>query len=104
MAQYGKKDDFWQYTDELFSRQSTLSEGLIKSVAQSLGLSEDELASCASDPLLAERIKVDTDAAEALGGTGTPFTVIIYPDNTYKTVSGAVPLEQWQSLIAPYEQ
>ncbi len=86
---------FWQFTNTIFEDQAALSETYLKETGKSLGLSDEEIESCVHDPNIAKRILDDAETAASLGGTGTPFSVIIYNDNTYKVISGAVPYEQW---------
>ena len=51
-----------------------------------------------------ELIDTDVATAQALGGKGTPFNVIIFPDGTYETVAGALPYNQWQVILQSYGQ
>ena len=90
---------FWQFTDDLLINQAKLSHAYILEAAKRIGLPESDIEQCAADEQLHERITLDTAAAVALGGAGTPFSVIVYPDNTYKPVVGAVPEQQWASLV-----
>jgi len=96
------KEAFWQFTDDMFVNQKLLSETYIKDKVIELGLSTDELEFCGLNPAIEALVRNDTDTAAALGGSGTPFSVVIFPDNSYKTVSGAVPYEQWVTLLQSY--
>lgn len=90
---------FWTFSNIVFENQPTLTEAYLRETAQSLGVTDTELQACENDPSIAKLIQADSEAAESLGGSGTPFSVIIYPDNSYKVVSGAVPYEQWLPFL-----
>lgn len=93
---------FWEFTDMVFANQTGLSEDFLDTTAIELGLSQADVIECESDPGIKAQIISDMTASETLGGSGTPFSVIVYPDNTYKTVSGAVPKEAWIELLSSY--
>lgn len=92
---------FWQFTDLMFERQSEISQDFVQESAANLGVSIEQQTVCLEDDDLVLRLERDVATAMALGGAGTPFSVIIYPDQTYKAVSGALPYEQWQELLQP---
>ncbi len=104
VAEHISRDAFWEFTNTLFDNQTLMSEEYIEKTALELGLTTEALDSCKVDPSLLKRIETDTEVARALGGTGTPFSIIIYPDDSYKIVSGAVPYEQWQQFLNVYEK
>lgn len=102
VARYAGNDAFWTFTDKLFQAQGQLSEDYLERQATGVGLSSEQLAACRANPGIAARLEADTQAAAALGGNGTPFSVIVFPDNTYRPVTGAVPYEQWMSHLRTY--
>lgn len=91
---------FWEYTNNLFANQNKLTADYLESLALDSGLSADQIATCKEDPTIATVIDNDQATASALGGQGTPFSVILFPDDSFKTVSGAVPYEEWKNIIA----
>jgi len=104
VAKHHGNDAFWEFTDNLFVNQSALTAEYITKAGKNLGLTEEQLERCKSDPQIAKLITNDSETATALGGSGTPFNIIIYPDNSYKVVSGAVPYEQWLPHITSYDE
>lgn len=99
----GEQGKFWEYHDLLFETEikdgkensGNLNKSLFLSLARSLGLNEEQFTSCFdSRKYLAE---VEGDTAEAQGSLpqlSTPSTFV-----NDKLVSGAVPYEQFASII-----
>ena len=99
VAQELGEDAFWLLTDTIFEYQEKLTMEFLTEMTEKMGLSQTALATCQADSAIADKIKTDEETARLLGGSGTPFTVILYPDNTYKTITGANRYEQWLSLV-----
>lgn len=91
---------FWQFAEHLFANQRTLDIPVYVEGASKLGIAEDALMECMNDPAIHDRVKADEQIAVALGGGGTPFNVIVFPDGKTRAVPGALSLEQFKSLIA----
>lgn len=96
-----KKDNyaFWKFVETLMKNQKDLTEAFARSTALSLVADETKLDACVEDQKIQDTINEDTKVAQSLGGSGTPFTVIVYKDGTTKSVSGALPYEQWLPLL-----
>lgn len=90
---------FWQFSDIMFSNQDKLSVAYASEEAISLGLSNESLTTCMEDVKIENQIKIDELTAKALGGSGTPFSIIVYPDGTMKPVKGALPYDNWLPLL-----
>lgn len=93
-------DMFWNYLDEIFANQSLVSQSYLEDIAVQLGISESDLTTCTEDPVLKERIAKDVSDAQAFGGSGTPYSLVIFPDGTVRPVSGALPYEQWKDVVS----
>jgi protein-disulfide isomerase len=93
---------FWAFTTEIFQNQDSISAPYLYDEAKKRGLTEAALTACENDQTIQGVIDIDQATAEFLGASGTPFSVIIYPDQTYKTVTGANPYEQWVALTEKY--
>lgn len=102
VASIAGNDAFWEFTNTIFADQSRLTPAYALEVAARVGASNEALQSCITDDAVEEKVYTDMDTAELLGGSGTPYSVIIFPDGSYKPISGAVPLEQWQAVIRSY--
>lgn len=93
-------DAFWEYLDIIFANQAQITSAYLDATAVQLGLTSESIAACQADSELLARIAADEAAATALGGSGTPYSVIVFPDGTLRPVSGALPHEQWVALLA----
>ena len=99
VAELGGNDAFWEFGNFLFANQKSLNERTYTSGAKSLGIDTAEFAQCLEREDIAERVLDDERTAMTLGGGGTPFSVIIYPDGTSRAVSGALPYNQFKALV-----
>ncbi len=99
VAELGDNDAFWEFSDYLFANQSSLSDSIYKTGASSVGVSESDFAACLLRSDIAKWVDEDSQAAAALGGGGTPFSVIIYEDGSTRAVAGALPYEQFKALV-----
>ena len=90
---------FWSFLDFAFQNQRLLTAKFYEDTAGALGVSEDALFECTENPDIHESIANDVRTSVSLGGTGTPFSIIQYEDGSLRPVSGALPIEQWRSLL-----
>ncbi|MDA8596739.1 DsbA family protein [Candidatus Pacebacteria bacterium] len=100
VALHGDAESFWDFSTILFANQRQLSAPFIAATAQDFGVSPEQLAACQADPDIRELIESDTQTASAYGGSGTPFSVVLFPDGTTRPVTGALPYRSWQELLA----
>lgn len=93
-------DRFWDFSDMVFTDTSNLTEASLLAQAVALGVPEVSLQECLdTNEEVPHYIATDTAAAQAFGGTGTPFSLIVFADGEVTPVRGALPLEQWQALL-----
>lgn len=86
---------FFDYHDQLFENQETLGNDLYFDLAANIdGLDQDAFASCVNNQETLEEVQTDLDEGIASGVTGTPATFV-----NGALVSGAVPFEEFKSLI-----
>ena len=90
---------FWEFGDLVFANQRAVNPETLRGMGQQLGLTEADIAACESDEAITAQIEADMIAAQALGGRGTPYSVIVFPDDTIRPVSGALPYTQWIQLL-----
>jgi len=76
-----------------------VSTTLLEEEAVKLGIDLNAFQSCVGSSEIAAAIQSDLDTAISFGGSGTPFSVIVYEDGTTRPVSGALPYEQWTMLL-----
>ncbi len=90
---------FWDYLDILFANQGGHSQAFYTDAAVSLGIEAEDFNVCMSSEAPLALVQQDAETAQALGGQGTPFSVIVFADGSTRPVSGALPYEQWKSLL-----
>lgn len=96
---HSSNEAFWQFSDTLFNNQRQITKAYIDETAVANGLTQDILSTCVDDQAITNEIETDMSVARNLGGSGTPFSVIINADGTTKPVSGALPYAQWKALL-----
>jgi protein-disulfide isomerase len=94
-----RQGSFWEYADLVFARQQELGPGLLKDVANQLGLEIDEFERCRSDPATSQEVAADQREADRLGVDGTPSFYI----NGQK-IMGAQPVGVFNEVLTPYFQ
>lgn len=92
------EEGFWAFADDMFASQQGMNSARYSTLAGQLGANVEQFNACvASEKYLS---KIDTHAleAQANGGTGTPFTVVVAGD-TQVPISGALPYAQIMAVI-----
>jgi len=92
-------DAFWQYLDVVFTNQSQITRSYLTKAAAAFDITPADIAACEADPKIVERLAADAATAAKLGGSGTPYSVVVFPNGLMRPVSGALPYEQWVSLL-----
>lgn len=102
-ASLGGNDAFWGFVDQFFtlspSNDGTDLDSVFPLIVENIGISETAFEECVADERFAEQVDADTSEATASGGQGTPWNVVIGPDDTMYGVSGAWSFEQMSALI-----
>lgn len=94
-----EQNKFWEYSDKLFESQALgLSRAQLTQYAKDIGLNAAKFDDCVNTGKYAAKVQADAANAQAAGGTGTPFSVVVANGNAIP-VSGAVPLAQLQSIV-----
>lgn len=99
VADLAGNDAFWEFADTIFTRQGEMGSALYAELAGSLGIDADAFAQCLQDSSITDRVARDLEEAQAAGGTGTPYTVVMSADGTAVPFSGALPYTQIQPII-----
>jgi protein-disulfide isomerase len=68
----GEQGRFWEFHDELFLNQSSLSSAKYMEIAQNMGLDLKQFSLDMMRPSIRKKIEQDTDDAKKAGVTGTP--------------------------------
>ncbi len=95
------QNKFWEYHDTLFLNQQSLDTLSLKAYATQLGLDTGAFNSCLDGDDKKSEVLKELAQAQAAGGRGTPYFVIINNDNGDSTaVSGAVPWSNFEAAIS----
>lgn len=92
----GEQGKFWEMHDKLFENQSDLSVDNYKKWAKELGLNSSKFDSCLDTGKFADKVKNGVTEGSNYGVQGTPATFV-----NGVLVSGAVPIEDFKSIIDP---
>lgn len=98
----GGNEAFWEYVDRLFAvtpSNNGLDPAQLPVIADEVGLNQQEFERCLDSGKFADHVAADLADANAAGGNGTPYTVILASDGTKIPVSGALPFAQVQAAI-----
>lgn len=94
-------EGFWKYVDRLFAitpSNNGLDESQLYDIANYIGLDSADFSECLESGKYASKISSQSNQAQAAGGTGTPYSVIIFGDKKIP-LSGALPIEQIRTII-----
>ena len=91
---------FWKFADDDFANQANIGTAFFTAEAQKLGVNMTLYNSCVSNSTYLSKIEQETKDAEASGGNGTPYTVVINTKTGKQyPISGALPVAQIQAVI-----
>ncbi len=96
VGEIGGNDKFWQYLDKVFAESTSVDNLAV--AAANLGIDQDDFQECLDSGRHADKIRSHSSQAQAAGGRGTPYSIIIVDDQTIP-INGALPFEQVKSLI-----
>lgn len=98
VSDYLGNDAFWEFTNTVFAGNPG-TVAFYDETAKKLGLTTETLNTCKNDDRIEERVALDALTADAFGGSGTPHSIIIFPDGSTTPIRGALPYEQWTSVL-----
>jgi len=85
---------FWEYHDQLFLKQQSLSEGTYVAIAKELKLDMDKFNRDRNGQAAANHIRLDIQVAKALEANGTPAFVV-----NGRLEFGALPFDTIKSMV-----
>ena len=91
-----EQNKFWEYTDEIYTNQTSLNDAYLSTAAKNIGLDTKRFDSCLASSKYASRVAADMSQAQTYGVRGTPGSFI-----NGTVIPGAVPFEQIDSMIKP---
>ena len=89
-----KQEKFWQFHDQLYINQGSLSSSTYQQIARSVGLNMDKFSSCITDSSIKDEVIKDAVDANNMGVQGTPTFFI-----NGKKIAGVVTLDMWKNII-----
>lgn len=101
-GELGGNDKFWAYMDKLFEvtpSNNGLDPAELPKIAEAVGLNRAQFEACLTSGKYAAHIQEDLDDAQAAGGQGTPYTVVIAASGQKFPLSGAQPYSAVKQLV-----
>ncbi|MDX1607816.1 MAG: DsbA family protein [Candidatus Spechtbacterales bacterium] len=99
VAELGGNDAFWEFADALFNNQGSLGESFYVSTASQVGVSSSAFQSCFDSQKYASKVQDHAQQAQAAGGKGTPYSIVIAPNGKTFAINGAQPYASIKSTI-----
>ena len=101
-TELGGNEGFWALTDKIFEVTPS-NDGLdmdsLPALAAEVGLSKAAFTKCLDSGKYADKIAEAVQEAQAAGGQGTPYSIIMDKDGNTTPLSGALPYENWVQVI-----
>ena len=102
-ADQGGNDAFWRYTDRWFeltpSNDKTDIETTLPKIAKEIGLDGSKFATCLKSGKFDAHIEDNVQNAQATGGNGPPWSIVVTQSGKKYPLSGAQPYEAVKQLI-----
>lgn len=101
-AELGGNDKFWAYLDRLMEvtpGNNKLDATELPKIAQYIGLDTVKFNECLTSGKYAKKIEEHVQNAQATGGRGTPWSIVVGKDGKKYPLSGAQPISAIKQLI-----
>lgn len=101
-AELGGNDKFWAYLDRLLEitpANNGLDLAELPKIAQYIGLNVTKFNACLDSGKYAKKVQDDLSDAQATGGRGTPWNIVVGRDGKKYPLSGAQPLAAIKQLV-----
>lgn len=101
-GELGDNDKFWAYMDRLFEvtpSNNGLDPAELPKIAEYVGLNRAQFEQCLNSGKYAQHVADDLADAQAAGGQGTPYSVVIAADGQKLPLSGAQPYSALKQLV-----
>lgn len=98
----GGNDKFWAYADRLYEvtpANNGLDPAELPKIAQYVGLDTGKFNTCLASTKYDQHIEDEVQNAQATGGNGTPWSIVVGKDGKKYPLSGAQPLSAVKQLI-----
>jgi len=98
----GGNNKFWEYIDRIYEvtpSNNGLDPKELSNIALYIGLNVTDFNNCLNNNKYEQHIDKDLQNANATGGGGTPWSILIAKDNTKYPINGALPYSKIKELI-----
>jgi protein-disulfide isomerase len=103
VAELAGNDAFWTFTDGYFAAREGGNDAphaeLIAQLATTAGVTQAPFAECFESERTDTLVQEDMDNAQATGGGGTPWSILIGPSGKTYPINGALPPASVERLI-----
>lgn len=94
---------FWSYLDRFFeltpSNNDTDVDTVLPQIARELGLDGEKFATCLESGKYDKHIEEEVQNALAIGGTGTPWSIVVGKNGKSYPIAGAMPYASVKQII-----
>lgn len=101
-GELGGNDKFWAYVDRLFEvtpSNDGLDPSELPKIAEFVGLNRAAFESCLSSGKYASHVADDLADAQAAGGNGTPYSIVLAAGGQKFPINGAQPYAQVKQVV-----
>lgn len=101
-AEFGGNDKFWEYADRLYEvtpANNGLDLAELPKIAEYVGLDKTKFTACLTSTKYDKHIQDEVENAQATGGNGTPWSIVVGKDGKKYPLSGAQPIAAIKQLI-----
>lgn len=101
-AELGGNDKFWAYADRLYEvtpSNNRLDEAELPKIAGYVGLDTAKFNTCLQSAKYDKHIEDEVKNAQATGGNGTPWSIVVGKNGKKYPLSGAQPITSIKQLI-----
>ncbi|OHA46241.1 MAG: hypothetical protein A2541_01595 [Candidatus Taylorbacteria bacterium RIFOXYD2_FULL_36_9] len=98
----GGNDKFWEYADRIYSvtpANNGLDPAELPKIAEFIKLDVMKFKDCLSSGRYNDKIQADVLNAQATGGKGTPWSIVITKDDKKTSINGAYPYVNVKQII-----
>lgn len=98
----GGNDKFWEYADRLYEvtpANNGLDMAELPKIAQYVGLDTTKFNTCLASTKYDKHIEDEVQNAQATGGNGTPWSIVVGKNGKKYPLSGAQPISAIKELI-----
>lgn len=102
----GEQGKFWEFTDLIYETTPS-NDGLdldsLPDLAQQAGVANiAQFTSCVESKKYADKVDADIADAQAAGGRGTPYSIVLGPNGEKEPINGAQPYASVKALVEKY--